>query len=256
MYATMKDGTHVLIDYFSCVDGFLTIKTGHVKGEKMKAIFGDKILSSEITIEGQKYEGYTTLEEFKEKLSNDTVTVVLSSAGNGVIDRLFKMEKEAIVTRKEVAQAKEDIEKIQEEGTETKPSEELMTLLSFITETLTDEQALEVPNYVEKWKADKEYKESERLSYTVEGETTLYKAIQNHTSQADWTPDKTRSLYMPIGKPDEGTKENPITWVSGMESEVGKYYTDEGVLYIGLEDSKIGLHGQPKDLPRYFKVAE
>lgn len=84
----------------------------------------------------------------------------------------------------------------------------------------------------------------------------LYKVIKTHQKQADWTPDTAHSLFTPIGNPEAGTKDNPIEWVDGMESETGKYYTDAGVLYIGLEDSKIGLYGKPKDLPRYFKKVE
>lgn len=78
-----------------------------------------------------------------------------------------------------------------------------------------------------------------------------------HQKQVTTAPDVAASLFTPIPRPGEdGTKDNPIAWVEGMESEVGKYYTDEGVLYIGLENSGTGLYGRPKDLARYFQTVE
>ena len=76
---------------------------------------------------------------------------------------------------------------------------------------------------------------------------------QRHGKQATWAPDVSPSLFTPIPKASEtGTQDNPITWVEGMESEEGKYYTDEDVLYLCIESSGIGLYGKPKDLARYF----
>ena len=83
----------------------------------------------------------------------------------------------------------------------------------------------------------------------------LYKVKEGkaHDKQAIWSPDVSASIFSPIPKSGEsGTKDNPITWVEGMETEEGKYYTDAGELYICIESSEIGLYGQPKDLARYF----
>lgn len=116
---------------------------------------------------------------------------------------------------------------------------------------LTDEQAQEVSALFDEWNgAGIAYKKGEFLRY----KELLYKVAQDHTSQSDWTPDTAHSLFTPVGKPDEGTQENPIVWVDGMASEEGKYYTDESVLYLSIESSGIGLYGKPKDLPRYFKA--
>lgn len=139
---------------------------------------------------------------------------------------------------------------------------ELMLAARFLATTFTDEQAIQVPTlYLEFTEVPEgttlyDGKDGvhpvDRLRYNG----TLYKVISTHQKQSTWTPDTAASLYTPIGEPDEGTKENPIIWKSGMESEKGKYYLDEGVLYVGLEDSGIGLYGQPKDLARYFKEVE
>lgn len=84
----------------------------------------------------------------------------------------------------------------------------------------------------------------------------LYKVNkgQGHAKQSTWTPDTAVSLFTPIPKSGEdGTIDNPIEWVNGMESEEGKYYIDDGVKYLCIESSGTGLWAKPKDLPRYFK---
>ena len=71
---------------------------------------------------------------------------------------------------------------------------------------LTDEKAMEVADLYPEWAAMKAYPENEIVKYGVnaDGETQLYKVIQAHTSQADWTPDTAASLYKKIGFTDEG----------------------------------------------------
>lgn len=48
----------------------------------------------------------------------------------------------------------------------------------------TDEQAIEVPVLYPTWKEDTSYKTGMRLTYN----DTLYKVLQDHTSQSSWTP--------------------------------------------------------------------
>lgn len=71
---------------------------------------------------------------------------------------------------------------------------------------LTDEQAMQIADLYPDWAAMKAYPENEIVKYGVnaDGETQLYKVIQAHTSQADWTPDTAASLYKKIGFTDEG----------------------------------------------------
>ncbi len=71
---------------------------------------------------------------------------------------------------------------------------------------LTDERAMEVADLYPEWAAMKTYSENEIVKYGVndDGETQLYRVIQAHTSQVDWTPDTAVSLYKKIGFTDEG----------------------------------------------------
>lgn len=78
--------------------------------------------------------------------------------------------------------------------------------MSVQSANLTDEKAMEVADLYPEWAAMKAYPENEIVKYGVnaDGETQLYKVIQVHISQADWTPDTAASLYKKIGFTDEG----------------------------------------------------
>ena len=75
--------------------------------------------------------------------------------------------------------------------------EEARKLRRFIeqmSENATDEEALDNVVAFPKWEVGKEYEKDFRLRY----EDVLYKVLQNHTSQADWTPDTVVSLYVRV----------------------------------------------------------
>ena len=58
----------------------------------------------------------------------------------------------------------------------------------------TDEEALDNILAYPKWEVGKSYEKDFRLRY----EDVLYKVLQNHTSQSDWTPDTAVSLYVKV----------------------------------------------------------
>lgn len=68
---------------------------------------------------------------------------------------------------------------------------------------------------------------------------TLYKCVQAHTSQADWTPGEagTESLWTEICQAHDGTKYDPVPYSGNMALENGKYYTQDGVLYLCNRDT-------------------
>lgn len=78
--------------------------------------------------------------------------------------------------------------------------------MSVQSANLTDEQAMQIADLYPDWAAMKAYAADEIVKFGVnaDGETQLYKVIQAHTSQADWTPDTAASLYKKIGFTDEG----------------------------------------------------
>ena len=71
---------------------------------------------------------------------------------------------------------------------------------------LDDDKAMEVADLYPAWQPMKSYAVDEIIKYGVnsDNETQLYKVIQAHTSQVDWTPDAIPSLYKAIGFTNEG----------------------------------------------------
>ena len=73
--------------------------------------------------------------------------------------------------------------------------------------SLDDDVAMEVADLYEPWKKDTRYKVDKILKYGVneEGETQLYRVIQEHISEEQNTPDKVPALYKKIGFEGDGT---------------------------------------------------
>lgn len=59
---------------------------------------------------------------------------------------------------------------------------------------LTDEIALAAAAIYPMWATDKNYTIGDRIQHNA----ILYKCVQSHTSQADWTPDVTPALWVRV----------------------------------------------------------
>ena len=76
----------------------------------------------------------------------------------------------------------------------------LRDMLHKASASLTDEDALEAVELFPVWSGNGvAYEKGVRVRY--EGE--LYRCEQSHTSQADWTPDKTPALWTKVAEPGE-----------------------------------------------------
>lgn len=93
-----------------------------------------------------------------------------------------------------------------------------------LREMATDEQSLQVPNLYPMWKEEVNYSVGERVLYN----NILYKVLQNHTSQADWTPDAAISLFAKVLIPDENVIPE---WVQ--PDSTNPYMTGDKVSYDG-----------------------
>lgn len=117
----------------------------------------------------------------------------------------------------------------------------------------TDEQALKVQTLYPDWERIAEgttLTTKDRVNYMG----ILYNVITEHQKQSTWNPKDASTLFRPTREESQGTIDNPIVWVSGMEAEKDLYYIDEDIKYLCIESSGVGLYAQPKDLPRYFNV--
>ena len=127
--------------------------------------------------------------------------------------------------------------------------------------SLDDETAVTVPSLFTPWTVGEAVNVGDRRYYAPR----LYKAVQAHTTQEDWTPDVTPALWAVLGDPGEaGTIDDPITAARGMEYEYGLYYFDpeDGKTYLcerigEAEGGKIILQYLPHELiGQYFSAAE
>lgn len=73
----------------------------------------------------------------------------------------------------------------------------LRDLIRQAAESLPDEAALDGVELFPEWKAGRKCLTGERLRYHGE----LYRVLQDHTAQADWTPDAAPSLYVRVSEP-------------------------------------------------------
>lgn len=71
---------------------------------------------------------------------------------------------------------------------------QLRKFIEQMSKNATDEEALDNILAFPKWTVGKAYTKDERIRYN----DVLYKVLQNHTSQADWTPDVAVSLYVRV----------------------------------------------------------
>ena len=88
--------------------------------------------------------------------------------------------------------------------------------------SLTDEDALQAVELFPQWVVEHAYVVGERLQYNG----VLYRVVQAHTSQADWTPDITPALFVvvsidewpefvqPTGAHDDYNKGDKVTFNS------------------------------------------
>lgn len=78
-------------------------------------------------------------------------------------------------------------------------AEAIIAALVKLRESATDKQALSVPVLYPSWRSGVSYVAGKRVLYN----NTLYKVLQDHTSQDDWTPDIAVSLFAKVLIPDE-----------------------------------------------------
>ena len=135
---------------------------------------------------------------------------------------------------------------------------ELRPIIEQAAVSLSDGEAARVPELITAWAYPVAYAEGDRRSYGGK----VYKCRQAHTSQADWTPDKTPALWAVIDAEHAGTQADPIPAARGMEYEYGKYYLDseDGKVYLcertgEAAGGKIVLQYLPHELVgNYFKA--
>lgn len=99
--------------------------------------------------------------------------------------------------------------------------------------SLTDEDALQAVELFPQWVTGHAYVVDERLQYNG----VLYRVVQSHTSQADWTPDITPALFVVVSL-DEWPEFVQPTGAHDAYNK-GDKVTFEGKHYISLIDGNV-----------------
>lgn len=134
-------------------------------------------------------------------------------------------------------------------------AEQFRKALQLFAQSLDDEKAMEVATIFPAYEVGKAYVVDEKFIYGTNevGDPQLYRVVQDHTSQADWTPDTTPSLYDAIGLNKEGY---PI-WSKPTGSfdayNIGDIVDYEGKLYKSLIDGNVY---SPIEYPTGWEVVE
>ena len=127
-------------------------------------------------------------------------------------------------------------------------------------------EALEVVDWYPKWGKDEGFKEGDTIAKGTKFQFNgkLYAVLQDHTIMAHYEPSiNTASLYVEV-TPDYneegeemGTLENPIPYEGNMVLENGKYYSQDGIVYICHRDSENPVYHNLADLVGlYVEVVE
>ena len=112
---------------------------------------------------------------------------------------------------------------------------------SFITlrDLASDEVSIQVPNLYPAWRPEVEYKVGNRVLYN----DVLYKVLQDHTSQEEWTPEAAPSVFAKVLIPDENIIpewEQPDSTNPYMTGDKVMY---EGQTWVSIADNNVWVPG-------------
>lgn len=99
---------------------------------------------------------------------------------------------------------------------------------------IPDEQALEMPDLFRTWDEVLAAGEQLEADTVLNLDGQLYRVVQPVTPQEHQRPDGEGMLaiYRPIDQTHEGTREDPVPFVYGMDTEQGTYYSSGGKTYL------------------------
>ena len=101
-----------------------------------------------------------------------------------------------------------------------------------------DNTALRMAEFYPEWK-DLPGTTVDKAGFKFTHKGKLYKTIpEQHSFQADWVPGEgTESLYARIDESHAGTLADPIPYSGNMALEAGRYYSQDGAVYLCTRDT-------------------
>lgn len=237
----------------------LVIKTISTTADILERLLTQKfatesiVVANEFGIHSEQYEGYTEFQGIMH-YTGGILGGILCKAGETLEERLSSVEGNVEAVMK-------DIEDIKESGTGGAPESyaAVFSLSQIQAQSLTDTQALTVKDLYEQWEilVKRKFK-AEKAGFKFLHGQGLYKTINDDQEfQAQWIPGEgTESIFTHIDESHAGTKADPIPYAGNMELEQGKYYSQDGVIYLCNRDTGQAVYQSLKDLAGiYVEVA-
>ncbi|MBR2806670.1 MAG: hypothetical protein IKE18_07815 [Oscillospiraceae bacterium] len=163
MLIILNDGTQLEAYSYEASEEYLKIRFINGDREGLKNIFSSEIATKRIQIEGQVFTDHRL--DYVTEYTGAIIEIGLVASGSGA-----------------------------DEAT----AAAMLVLAKLQAEALDDETAAEVKALYDVWSGNGvSYTTGKRLQYIGD----LYKVLQDHVSQADWTPDTAVSLYVRIDDP-------------------------------------------------------
>lgn len=231
MKIIFNDATEINVQQVESHGDYLRILTVGNTPEQLKVLFTDASRAARMIVQerGQTvatYEGYTAF--YRTEIYTGNIYGVM----------MYKQETLPAV-KSEIQQAAILVARMQ-------------------AQSLDDAQALTVKAIYPQW--DEVIGQAVKQGFKFLYNDILFKVIQPDglIIQEQYIPGEgTESLYAVINETNAGTQEDPIPYAGNMALENGKYYSQDGVIYLCNRDTEIPVYQALKDLvDLYVTVAE
>lgn len=159
---------------------------------------------------------------------------------NGVVSEMTAEEIEAHQKQSAINQALEKSRPL----TESEVSRMLIAQ-QINTLDVDDNTALRMTEFYPSWDAGVDYTAGHKIQHGGK----LWRCLQAHTSQKGWEPSTaTAALWEQICETHSGTPDDPIPYDGNMALEAGKYYMQDGAVYLCTRDTVNPVYNPLADL--------
>lgn len=175
----------------------------------------------------ESYSGYTVINEFGYKIDNEDITVYHISLSKPI-----------------------------EEEPSGGLTEEQSFAIACAIPLMTNDQILQCVSVLPEWKEFIGGKMEAHQRFQFNKEAWEARQEISVVLEGQEPGISTAALYQRIESSHAGTKEDPIPYSQLMSVYKDKYYTENGVLYLCLEDSGQPLYASCESVPRYLQKVE
>lgn len=120
----------------------------------------------------------------------------------------------------------------------------LRTIIETAVQSVPDGEALEAVTLHPAWSIGKDYP----VGYKVQHNVRLWRCLQAHTSQSGWEPENVPALWEELCETHDGSLYDPIPYEGSMALVSGKYYSQDGVVYLCSRDTVNPVYNPLREL--------